>query len=439
MSLFARRRDPAPAEERSLGFPSWPLTLVPRTASGQVVTAETALRNAAVSACQRVLVTTAAYMPVHATRKQGRSRVFLDPQPSIVRRPSARVTRRNWVAQVVRSMVSEGNAYGQVVAVDQRSYPTQVEVLGARSVSWRPVNGVETLHVDNKPAEKWPLGDIIHIPSSAFMVPGANYAANPVDLARESIGTGLAAERFGASFFGTDAHPSAIIKADANLTKPQAEEIKAAFIAAQQGREPAVFGSGLTYEAIQLNPKDSQFIDLMRFEVEQACRFFGVPPSMVYSSISGQAVTYSNVSQADLQFLKYSLGIWLADVEDAWQAMVGDPIDVKFNVDALLRMDAPSRWEIHTAALAAKARTVNEVREYEDETPFDDPGFDEPGVPEDQSSKATRQLSAVEAVQKIYLGVDAVITSDEAREMVNALGGNLTVPGPDFGQLALPV
>jgi hypothetical protein len=38
----------------------------------------------------------------------------------------------------------------------------------------------------------------------------------------------------------------------------------------------------------------------------------------------------------------------------------------------------------------------------------------------------------VEAIQKIYLGVGRVITSDEAREIINSeFGAGLTVPGPD--------
>ncbi|MFI8479646.1 phage portal protein [Pseudomonas sp. NPDC078700] len=42
------------------------------------------------------------------------------------------------------------------------------------------------------------------------------------------------------------------------------------------------------------------------------------------------------------------------------------------------------------------------------------------------------ELSAVEAVQKAYLGVGKMITEDEPREMVNQHGGNLKVPGPTF-------
>jgi hypothetical protein len=41
-----------------------------------------------------------------------------------------------------------------------------------------------------------------------------------------------------------------------------------------------------------------------------------------------------------------------------------------------------------------------------------------------------RQLSLVEMVQKIYLGVGSVLTTEEARAILNQAGAGLTGPGP---------
>src|SRR5690606_41504023 len=40
--------------------------------------------------------------------------------------------------------------------------------------------------------------------------------------------------------------------------------------------------------------------------------------------------------------------------------------------------------------------------------------------------------SAVEAVQKVYLGVGKMITAEEARRLVNLHGADLPMPGPEF-------
>ena len=159
----------------------------------------------------------------------------------------------------------------------------------------------------------------------------------------------------------------------------------------------------------------------MRFEVEQACRFFGVPPSMAYAAVSGQSVTYANVSQADLQYLKHSLGIWLLDIEDAWSSLL--PVDqtVKFNVEGLLRMDAEGRWKIHDLRLSNKTTSVNRVLALEDEPPIDDPEFDKPGIP--GSADTGRSLSAADVSQKVYLAVVAgVLTVEEGRQLIADAG-----------------
>jgi hypothetical protein len=60
-------------------------------------------------------------------------------------------------------------------------------------------------------------------------------------------------------------------------------------------------------------------------------------------------------------------------------------------------------------------------------------GNGEPAVENDAAAARTaRELSIAEMVQKVYLGVGKVITSDEAREIVNGAGANLAIPGPEF-------
>jgi HK97 family phage portal protein len=186
--------------------------------------------------------------------------------------------------------------------------------------------------------------------------------------------------------------------------------------ATRGNREPLILGSNFDLKQIQTNPDDSQFIDLLRFEIEQVSRFWRVPPSMIYAAVSGQAVTYSNVSQGDLQYLKHSLQGYLSRIERAWSRMLPDRIVVKFNLNALLRSDVETRNKVYDMRLKNGSMTVNEVRALEDEPP----------LPE-LSDISARELA--EIVQKVYLGVDVVLTSDEAREIVNRAGAGLPIPG----------
>lgn len=382
MGLFRRKRVEAPVEEQRSTVRVYPYFGLPNTYSGESVTIENAVRTAAVAACVRVIKTTVSGLPVDEVITQGKIRRPVEPS-QIVRAPSGRTTQRVFVAQLIDSLLRAGNAYAQVAAYDKATFrPTQVETIDPACVTWNKMaEGVLVPYVDGKPRDIWPIGDLIHIPATAFIRAGVPVADSPVELAKEAIGAAIAAERFGAQFFGEGIHPTTMFKTDQELDRDAAMAAKNGFVATMRNREPVVMGSGWEIEKLPVDPNDSQFIDLLRFEVEQACRFWGVPPSMVYAAISGQNITYANVTETDLSFLKYSITPWLLDIEDAWSSWLTQPRRVKFNVSALLRMDDLKRHELYERRLKSKTIAVNEVRALEDEPPFPGDEFNEPGVP----------------------------------------------------------
>jgi HK97 family phage portal protein len=136
-------------------------------------------------------------------------------------------------------------------------------------------------------------------------------------------------------------------------------------------REPAVFGSGWKYEAIQSNPESAQLVEAARLSAVQVARRWGVPPGMIYAAMSGESITYQNASQTDLHYLKHSLDRYLVRMEAAFSALLPGQQTVRFNRDALLRSDTTTRYAAHEVALRNGWRTINEVRALEDEPPLD--------------------------------------------------------------------
>jgi phage portal protein BeeE len=112
----------------------------------------------------------------------------------------------------------------------------------------------------------------------------------------------------------------------------------------------------------------------MRFNVEQACRFWRVPPSMVYASVSGQNVTYANVSDADLSYLKNTLDGYLVRLEAAFTDLLPRPQYVRANRDAVLRSDQKTRYANYQIGIRNGWRNRNEIRALEDEPPIPDTG-----------------------------------------------------------------
>lgn len=377
MSLFARRRESAPVavEERAQrvdvtgGGYFWSL-------AGMDAVSDP-LRSIAHWAARRVLCTSIASLPVQQIRERrdGHDRLPLSP---IVERPARTVKRKQWVYQVMDSWLDAGNAYGNVLATTSTGLPLIVETVSPKCVKWLPVDGFLVPHVNGAPRELWPVGDLWHAP--CFVQAGSPIGLSPSEYAAQSVATAVAAEKFGGDFFASSGHPTYDVAAKTDLTEEQAQRVKAGFIRSVKDREPWVHGSGIEAKPMTIDPEKSQFIELLRFECEQAARVYGVPPTMIYAAVSGSAVTYANATQDDLAFLKHSLRWWVTLLQDEWSAWLPAPQVVRFNVDAFLQMTTRERAEVHEIRLRTRTRTVNEVRRLEDEEPFG-PEFDVPGVP----------------------------------------------------------
>jgi HK97 family phage portal protein len=357
-----------------------------------------ALHNDAVWACVDVLASSVSELPVDVVRVVRESRLPVRPTPTLIAAPSGVVTLDVWLYQVLWSMLYDGNTFGVVTATDNRAYPTSIELVHPDCVTERAVVGaVKQAKVDGELMRAYPHGDLWHVPGK-MVAPGSPFGLSPVKHAAAAINAGLSAEDFGLRFFSDGGHPSSIIYSDKELSQQQAQGIKAAYKNATQGnREPAVFGTGLKLEQVSVNPSESQFIDLQRFTVEKIARFFRVPPSMVYGGISGQAVTYANVSQSDLHYLKHSLDGYLVRIERALTALLPNDQWVHFNRNALLRTDAEGRNGVYDTRLKNRTISVNTVLALEDEPPISDPEFDEPGIPPSQNERVEAVGSLVRA------------------------------------------
>src|SRR5829696_9227679 len=265
------------------------------------------------------------------------------------------------------SLLLRGNAYGLVTARSGAGLlPAQVELVHPDKVGVQ-VNedGTVTWRVLGK---EMPREDIFHV--RAYTMPGQILGLSPVEYARQSVGLGLAAEEFGARFFGDGATPSGMLTSPLELTEEGAKLLDARWKAAHgQKRKTAVLVGDLKWQPISIRPDESQFVETMQFNVNQIARVFGVPASMVGGS-DDSSLTYATVESRALDYLRYSLNPWLVRLEHALGRLLPSTMNVKFNADGLLRSTTKERYEAHEIALRAGFLTKNEVRELEDRPPL---------------------------------------------------------------------
>jgi HK97 family phage portal protein len=326
------------------------------------VNPSTAMQHSAVWGCVDLIASTISTLPLAAYR-----RGELEPLPDlppILRQPSATMDLLDFTYAALASLLVRGNAYGFIVdRAGAGLLPSQVELLAPERVGvqtndriiWR-IDGAE---VD--PASIW------HV--KAFTAPGQVLGLSPIGHAKQAVALGVAAERYGARFFGESAIPSGLLTTDQDIKHERAVELKERWNAYHQGkRDIAVLGNGARFQAITIAPEEAQFLETTRANVATICRYYRVPPEMMAAE-SGGSLTYANVEQRALDFLQFCLRRWIVRLEVALSALLSSTTTVKFNAGALVRTDLLTRYQAHESAIRAGWKLRSEVRDLEDLPP----------------------------------------------------------------------
>ena len=85
---------------------------------------------------------------------------------------------------------------------------------------------------------------------------------------------------------------------------------------------------------------------------------------------SGGSMTYSNVEQDWISFVRFSLMYYLRPIEVSAIRRCSERQTVRFNLEGLLRSDTKTRYDAYAVALSTGFMTVDEVRALEGRDPL---------------------------------------------------------------------
>jgi HK97 family phage portal protein len=343
--------------------------VVPGTAAGEPVTVDSSLRLSTVWGCVRLLADSVSTLPLHVYRGEERDPL---PTPPLLQRPSADFPElTDWLWAVMASLLLRGNAWGVITArAGAGLLPAQVDLAHPDHVTVNQSQGQPPeFRVGGEVVDR---ADLWHV--KAFTFPGSLLGLSPIAYARESIGLGIAAEKFGARFFGEGAVPSGVIESDQRLNREQALQLQEMWMLRHQGhRRPAVLGAA-KYRPISVAPEESQFVETQKLNAAAICRLFGVPAGMMAGVELAGHEDYSSPEQRAQDFLTFGLRPWLTRVERGISTLLPRAQAAKFNPGGLVRATLRERYEAHRIAIEAGFLTVNEVRELEDRPPLPEGG-----------------------------------------------------------------
>lgn len=192
--------------------------------------------------------------------------------------------------------------------------------------------------------------DVLHVPGLGF---DGVKGYSVVQMAKQSLGLGLAAERFGATFFGNGAMPGMTLEHPGTLSQPAQDRLRASWNAMHQGPDKAhrlaILEEGMKANPVSIPAKDAQLIETREVQVLDVARWLNLNPAMLgYKTAERPG---GNYEAGRLDFLDNTLDPWLVAVEQECNRKLISATQrgtyyVEHSRNAVLRTDAKTRAEV---------------------------------------------------------------------------------------------
>lgn len=376
------------ADDRSVFGDFWFSPIGQNTSAGVRVGPDQAMRLSTVYRCVRVLAGTMASLPPCFYRPKGRGREKVTDIPLyrlLAKRPNRFQNSFQWHQMMMGHLALRGTGYNRIIPdgrgeiaelVPMNPDRMKVEVLDDRGryrYRYKQPDGSE---------EILPAGAVFKI-----MGYSANgyIGLNPMEIAAESVGEGLAQQSYSTRFFANDARPTGgWIEYPGKFANDDARNVwRESYQKAQSGRgrgKVAVFENGMKYhEATSISNKDAQMLEAKNAKIADICRWFGVPPHLAFAL---DRATDNNIERLSLEFIKFTM----RDIAECFEAAIEDQLldpdtdlEVEYDMDKLARGEMQARGEFYQLGIQGGWLTRNEARQMEGLDPLAD--LDEPLVP----------------------------------------------------------
>lgn len=344
------------------------------SSAGVAVTADSAMRVAAVYSSIRVISETLASLPLILYRRKpggGKERATDHwAYPLLHSRPNGWMTSMAWREMGTAHMNLRGVCYTRIVG-DRRGkvqlipmHPDATRCVqldsGKLAYEHRQKNGTSIVLLQD---------EVIRVP---FMTLDGLNPITPITCQRETIGTALASQDHHNRFWANDARPrggwievSADFKDDGSREKFRDQWAK--HVGGANSGKVAFLKKGMTYHPFQMATADVQYIESQKLSRSQIAGIFRVPPHMIGDL---ERATFTNIEQQTIDFVVHCLTPWAKRWEqELVPALLGEGAEETYYVehlfDGLLRGDAAARANYFRTAILTGWMSRNEVREIE--------------------------------------------------------------------------
>ena len=228
--------------------------------------------------------------------------------------------------------------------------------------------------------EVWlPRDKVLHI--RGFTLGKSDVGLSPLAAGRQGISIALATEEAAGKTFSQGMRASGFFQVETPnkvLTPTQREQFTKTFIEPMVGNDAkAHYGlleANAKFQPINIPPKDAEMLMSRRFNVEEICRFMGVPPILVGHAAEGVTQWGSGVEAIINQWLTQGLDSFLTSIEKSINKRLLTAGErqryfCEFERNSLLRLDSSARAEFMSKMIQNGLMTPNEGRRKNNDLP----------------------------------------------------------------------
>lgn len=355
----------------------WPGDSAP-TWAGPSVTPMSSMQLLTVYGCVKLIADSISTLPIDCFSAQAGGGAKEFTPPVWLKQPTVDLDFTDWCTQVLMSLLLQGNAYIRVYRSDTSYSIVELVPLDPSKITVRREGGAKVYYVNGIPF----TGELLHI--KGLMFPGADVGLSPVEMARQTIGLGLATQEYGAKFFDSDGNMPGVIEMT-KVMQPDQKRAMASMWKRNRSRAgkglPGVLDDGATWKPTGVTNEAAQFLETRQFtDAQIAGQMFLIDPSELGIPVQGTSLTYANLSERNVRLVQRPLLPWIIRLEKALSSLLPQPRYVKLNVDGLQRGDMKSRLQgyeiaarINTSAVSLGMppfQTSEEMRLFEDWNPI---------------------------------------------------------------------
>lgn len=290
------------------------------------------------------------------------------------RKPNSEMTAFVFRQTLMGHALIEGNGYAYIFRKGSGD-PTELIPLDP-TVTYPVREGGKLWYVTTVRMEQRKLNpaDVLHIKGLSF---DGLIGYSVLEVARESLGLGVALRDYGSRFFSGNAEPGVILEHPKTLSAEAAKRLKASWDAMHAGldnaHKTAVLEDGMTAKPLTIKAKEAQLLESRQFEVREIANWFGVPPSKLGDS---QQRAYASLEQDSQQYLDEGLDPWCVNWEEECSEKLlterekeEDSHVIEFMRQALVRADMAARYNAYSIGINNGILSPNECRAKENMNP----------------------------------------------------------------------